>query len=251
MRRNPDTTQNRRSIRYYRNLRRLASTSCRLRSPLLALVNMTDLSEATLQAVLLAERDDEIHHCLVCYADLAFVTVTDCGHNEICGVCYLRLRMLHHDKKCPICKTEQGQVIVDQASTAKTQFRDYPVWGNDLGPDFVYEEDVAMFIRRAYYEIHIQPLFRYACQVARCSFDAATAATATNTVATTSGRRGPRRGARATRLLLLLPPPPHCEPYKIICVLFIGWPYASYVWTTLVTLWHDCRVLHPRPCNII
>ena len=131
---------------------------------------MTDLTEETREAVLNAEQDDAVGHCLVCYTNLTYLAVTDCQHNEICGTCHLRLRHLHKDLKCPICKTTQEQIVADQASKAKDSLQDYPIWGNDLGADFHYREDVGMFFRKDYYQTEIEPLFGCYCTVENCNY---------------------------------------------------------------------------------
>jgi hypothetical protein len=110
-------------------------------------------------------------HCLVCYDVLRYAAKTPCGHDEICGVCHLRLRHLHKEKKCPICKTDNAQVIVDEGHSTHKAFADYPIWGDDLGSDYVYRENVGMFFRRAYYETDIRPLFGYHCTEPRCNYD--------------------------------------------------------------------------------
>ena len=100
--------------------------------------------------------------CLVCYSDLTYPTVAPCGHNDICGTCHLRLRYLHKDKHCPLCKTENQQLVVDHHSQQKS-FDEYPIWGEELGEDFVYRDDVGMFFQRDHYDSTILPLFGYNC----------------------------------------------------------------------------------------
>jgi len=100
--------------------------------------------------------------CLVCYSDLEYPTISPCGHNEVCGTCHLRLRFLHNDKKCPMCKTQNEQLIVDSSTNAK-QFSEYPLWGNELGGDFKYRQDVGMFFPSQYFYTDIEPLFGHQC----------------------------------------------------------------------------------------
>lgn len=133
----------------------------------------TALTPETRELVLETDPEAE-RHCLVCYDVLEYATKTPCQHDEICGVCQLRIRFLHNDKKCPICKTENNQVIVDEnkdpEAHAKT-FDAYPIWGDDLGSDYVYRDDVGMFFRREYYDTEIQPLFGYHCTDPKCDYD--------------------------------------------------------------------------------
>lgn len=132
------------------------------------------LTEDVRQLVLHAEAGSSRQHCLVCYSDLDYTSIMPCNHNEICPVCLLRLRFLHHDNKCPICKAEHEQVIVDKHGS-KT-FGEYPIWGNELGNNFVYRQNVGMFFPVDYFEQEIQPLFGFPCNHRGCSFDGAASA---------------------------------------------------------------------------
>ncbi|KAL3918255.1 MAG: hypothetical protein SGILL_004323, partial [Bacillariaceae sp.] len=114
----------------------------------------------------IATLSDDHQHCLVCYSDLTTRGKLPCGHDDICGVCHLRLRFLHDDKKCPICKAENDRVIVD--ADPKKRFEDYPQWGDDIGAGFVYKSDVGMFFQHEYYEKEITPLFAFQCN--KCDF---------------------------------------------------------------------------------
>ena len=121
-----------------------------------------------LTAAEVAAASDNHTHCLVCYSDLTVRGKTPCEHDDICGVCHLRLRFLHGDKKCPICKQENKRLIVDSDPTKK--FDEYPMWGDEIGADFVHRDDVGMFFQTIYYEQEILPLFGYACQ--KCDYTA-------------------------------------------------------------------------------
>lgn len=105
-------------------------------------------------------------HCLICYDTLEHKTLQPCNHNDICPVCTLRLRLLHKDKQCPICKQEHEQVIVEEVAHQQHQtFAEYPIWGNELGSDFLYKESVGMFFRsqQDYFANVIQPLLGFSC----------------------------------------------------------------------------------------
>ena len=120
-----------------------------------------------------ANLTDDHTHCLVCYSDLVTLRgKTPCDHNDICGVCHLRLRHLHDDKKCPICKTTNATVIVDDKSGGK-KFSDYPMWGDEIGSNFTFRQDVGMFFTTHYYQSEILPLFGHTCHT--CDFDPAVA----------------------------------------------------------------------------
>ena len=119
------------------------------------------------------DRNPDPHRCLVCYTDLVMVAHTPCHHDEICGLCHLRLRHLHDDFKCPICKAVNEQIVVDRYSKNNNsikskQFEDYPIWGNDLGTEFVYAAKGGMFFPKKYYDTVVHQLFGYHCQQKTC-----------------------------------------------------------------------------------
>ena len=105
-----------------------------------------------------ADFKNDHNHCLVCYSELTVRGKTPCDHNDICGVCHLRLRHLHNDKNCPICKSTNETIIVDDAADAK-RFDEYPLWGNELGAAYIFRESVGMFFPTTYYQTDILPLF--------------------------------------------------------------------------------------------
>ena len=107
-------------------------------------------------------------HCLVCYSDLHHPGILPCGHNDICGVCHLRLRHLHGNKKCPICKEEHEKIIADIPSKP---FEEYPIWGDDLGGNYIFRKNVGMFFPADYYAKTIEPLFGYHCTYPKCVYD--------------------------------------------------------------------------------
>jgi E3 ubiquitin-protein ligase ZNF598 len=136
---------------------------------------VTQLTAESREAVLRAEQNDAEQHCLVCYSPLEFVAKTPCDHNEICGVCHLRLRYLHQDLKCPICKASNASIIVDRREGADhSLFDDYPIWGESLGDGFVYRPDVGMFFEATYFAVEVDPLFGYRCGVDGCDYDGIT-----------------------------------------------------------------------------
>ena len=124
------------------------------------------------------DEDDqpEHHHCLICYTPNLHLQrgITPCNHDSICASCHLRLRSLHEDKKCPICKTLNDQIIIDADPDPTVDehklFEQYEKWGEDLGPTFTFREDVGMFFPLSYYRTHVIPLFSLGCNVGRCTF---------------------------------------------------------------------------------
>jgi len=116
--------------------------------------------------------------CLVCCSETKYTCFVACGHNGICGKCHLRLRKLHKDTGCPICKTALHLLVVDVDEPVGKKLDDYQVWnGNYLGDGFVYLEDVDMFFSVGYYEAEIEPLVSFKCYIPDCAYDAKTSNT--------------------------------------------------------------------------
>jgi hypothetical protein len=134
---------------------------------------------------------DDHSHCQICYSDLHFRGKTACQHDDICGTCHLRLRHLHNDLKCPICKATNDQVIVDSSSNPNS-FAQYKetMWGNELGSGYIHREDVGMFFPTSgYYEREILPLFGFQCQ--ECDFDPAVESELKPNVGSTGNKKPP------------------------------------------------------------
>ena len=118
----------------------------------------------------------EHHHCLICYSPNLHLQrgITPCNHDSICASCHLRLRSLLDDKKCPICKAQNEQIIIDVDPDPQVDqhklFEQYETWGEDLGPNFTFREDVGMFFPVSYYQTHVIPLFSLGCNVGHCKF---------------------------------------------------------------------------------
>lgn len=106
--------------------------------------------------------------CLICFSDLGtnMRAKLPCGHDDMCGICHLRLRHLHEDKKCPICKQTNDTIIVDKDDSK--DFEAYPRWGDEIGAGFVYKNDVGMFFEEEYYNKSIVPLYEFSCN--KCDF---------------------------------------------------------------------------------
>jgi len=92
-----------------------------------------------------------------------------------------------------MCKQENQQIITDSIENAKEDFEDYPLWGNELGSDFFFREDVGIFFPSSYYEAEILPLFGYHCGVCQ-KFDGIT--DTSDTVEEESGKNKSNRSRR-------------------------------------------------------
>lgn len=111
--------------------------------------------------------------CLVCIHDVRYHrAISPCGHNDICALCHLRLRRLHGDKRCPICKADNLTLVIDadDADGSHKAFEDYEIWGNELGSNYTFQEDLGMFFPVRYYKESVLPLFSLQCGVGNCQF---------------------------------------------------------------------------------
>lgn len=122
------------------------------------------------------ELEHESESCLICCSDNLHNErgIVPCTHDSICGPCHARLRYLHSDLRCPVCKTSNDRIIVDADSNSEgpghKKYEEYGIWGDELGQDFILREDVKMFFRKEYHDKDIAPLFELACYQKGCSF---------------------------------------------------------------------------------
>jgi Uncharacterized conserved protein, contains RING Zn-finger len=122
------------------------------------------------------EHVPEHHHCLVCYSPHLHEErgILPCGHDSVCASCHLRLRSLLSDKRCPICKASNEEIIIDADADPSVDrhkgFHEYEKWGNDIGPNYIFRQDVGMFFPMSYYNTKVLPIFSLSCNVARCNF---------------------------------------------------------------------------------
>lgn len=124
------------------------------------------------------EEDAPEHHfCMICYSACAHKErgIAPCGHDDVCASCHIRLRSLLSDKKCPICKAENQQIIVDADPDPEVNehknFEQYEKWGNDIGPNHTFRDDIGMFFPVEYYATKVTPLFSFRCGVHQCHFE--------------------------------------------------------------------------------
>ena len=123
-------------------------------------------------------------YCLICYSSKLHTrrTISPCGHDDICWACHLQMRYLHNDNKCPVCKTTNDMLIVDEDSDKVIEkdaddgrlvhhkrYEEYSIWGIEL-PGFTYRDDVGMFFPNNIYELYVIPLLGYGCGLPNCEF---------------------------------------------------------------------------------
>lgn len=104
--------------------------------------------------------------CLVCANDFDESRVPcygSCGHDGVCSLCFLRMRALARDMRCPMCKTYLEHVICsDQPGIA---FHNFTIWGESCGPDFEYDSKGQMFFPKQYYREKVSALWKSQCSV--------------------------------------------------------------------------------------
>ena len=93
----------------------------------------------------------EEESCIVCSEPLVYCTLMDCGHRGCCSLCSIRLRLLHNDNKCVLCKQVPEKVFIIRQSDKRThaQIVDQ-TWGEranrfilDEPSGFFFADDVA------------------------------------------------------------------------------------------------------------
>lgn len=126
-------------------------------------------------------------YCMICYSDELprHRAILPCGHDDACGPCHLRLRHLHSDRRCPVCKADNDKIIVDAdpppdldmdepldpESKTHKPFDSYQMWGDDLGAGYTHAERVGMFFPTEYYQREIVSIFGLGCGVPNCGFE--------------------------------------------------------------------------------
>ena len=53
-------------------------------------------------------------HCILCFNEIQYFALGQCGHTNVCAKCSLRIRLLMQDKKCTLCKQELEEVVITQ-----------------------------------------------------------------------------------------------------------------------------------------
>ena len=107
--------------------------------------------------------------CLICAESFGkehLRCVVSCGHNDVCAVCFLRLRALQRNFSCPSCKADLEAVICVEKDTDK--FTDFSIWGDSIGPDHMYDERSKIFFPKQYFKAKVESLFACSCRVQSC-----------------------------------------------------------------------------------
>jgi hypothetical protein len=100
----------------------------------------------TTATILEANVEDEpgVERCIVCCERMDCCGLGECGHRICCGLCTFRLRLLHHDEKCVLCKAKLEKVFIIRLTEPRT-FADFQklVWGKIGGAGLVVDDRTA------------------------------------------------------------------------------------------------------------
>lgn len=109
--------------------------------------------------------------CLVCSHTIDYVdrlcTITECGHNDVCSICFLRMRAIKNNNQCSMCKTVLERVI---CSDIDGNWSDYDIMNDSIGPGFLLDHKSNMFFPSTYFQTHIQQLFEWKCKQCNQNF---------------------------------------------------------------------------------
>ncbi|KAL7489215.1 hypothetical protein ACHAW6_014785 [Cyclotella cf. meneghiniana] len=137
----------------------------------LDLLQSDDMPQSPTNKSVVQDNIQDHQHCLVCYSSQLkkHRALSPCGHDDICAPCTLRLRYLHNDLKCAVCKTTNEAVIVTDREGVK--YADFNSWGDDLGGGYVFRDECGMHFPKDYYQSVVLPLFGFQCGMPGCDFD--------------------------------------------------------------------------------
>ena len=83
-------------------------------------------------------------HCILCFNDMDYFALGRCNHKNVCYTCILRLRFIMKDRKCPICKTQNDEIVIAQTQALTFEEFSKPGYKQKLRQD---KED-----EKVYYE---------------------------------------------------------------------------------------------------
>ncbi|KAG5184821.1 hypothetical protein JKP88DRAFT_313856 [Tribonema minus] len=115
--------------------------------------------------------DPDVPTCVICCEmfdeEKRLAAVGACNHPGVCSLCYLRLRKLMKEYNCVLCKTPMEQLMICDVDGLQP-FSDFAIWGNDAGPNYVWDETARAFLPRPYLDSFVSHLDEPACGVATC-----------------------------------------------------------------------------------
>eukprot|EP00753_Platysulcus_tardus_P014641 PLAT4417.2.p1 GENE.PLAT4417.2~~PLAT4417.2.p1 ORF type:complete len:652 (+),score=230.65 PLAT4417.2:345-2300(+) len=104
--------------------------------------------------------------CILCCEPLRHRCVMPCGHDVICAVCALRLRVKMKDRNCVVCKELAETVIM--TSQPDKSWDDYEIWGDRCGGDVRLDEEAGAFVEGKELWQALQLMRQPACGVRGC-----------------------------------------------------------------------------------
>ena len=54
----------------------------------------------------------DTENCILCFNQLKFFSLGQCGHKNVCHTCTLRMRLIMEDEDCPVCREELEEVLI-------------------------------------------------------------------------------------------------------------------------------------------
>jgi hypothetical protein len=110
--------------------------------------------------------------CIICAEHIDGVSrlaaIGQCNHHGICTICYVRMRSLLQDYTCPMCKSDLEHVIgvgPKQIAQGRVSFENYNIWGEDAGPELVFDHKSKMFFPKEYHKSAVCPVSCVICHV--------------------------------------------------------------------------------------
>ena len=129
---------------------------------------------------------DEIAQCVVCADPLVLFCISPCGHNDVCGMCVARLRILGRDRSCLFCKTPHDHAVVSRIHDgSRTAYSDFGIFGDHGGPSLTLDEASGLFFHTSADADYSNLIYlrQYRCGVT----DSATAVTCTQACGNMAG----------------------------------------------------------------
>ena len=77
--------------------------------------------------------------CWVCCKEMKYRAVGVCGHNDVCMMCNLRMRLLLNNNKCPLCNMEQDRILITSNPYAKLE--DFPTLSTSATDKILFEDE--------------------------------------------------------------------------------------------------------------
>lgn len=120
--------------------------------------------------------------CIICCEDFNIDRprcVTPCSHDDICGICFLRIRTLNRDKSCPTCKTGLEHVIClehkgadknggSNGGSRPLSWHDFEVWGETCGSKHTLDARSGIFFTPNFLRHQVDKLWGFKCKLPQC-----------------------------------------------------------------------------------